>query len=411
MRLTGKKKFIGDVGLNILASLIMTGVLQLVIYPFFGREMPGEAYGTLQLMMGIANMFGTVFGGSINNVRLVRQLEYDKAGVTGDFNPLFLISLALNVTGTFAMISIVEPAYGLAGKLAVCLISLLVTFRIYYMVEYRIHLNFKRILLMNLVYVGGGLAGLWLSRRTGSWQISFITAEVAAFCFLMATTRLYKERYRFTGKLRGTAQLFAVLAVVALLNNAIVYLDRLLLYPLFGGNDVAVYTTASFFGKSLALVMAPVAGVLLSYYAKRERLSARLFGIQAVLVSAACAVFFFVSASGMGRWATGLLYPTLIDQALPYLALANLAAIIKVGSEMLLPSILKFCHMAWQIVIYGIHLALYLALGIAFAKNGGLLWFCHAALIANAIKYIMVVMIGAFVFRRQEKRLSHTNAI
>ena len=53
------------------------------------------------------------------------------------------------------------------------------------------------------------------------------------------------------------------------------YLDRLLLLPILGGSAVSVYTVASFAGKSLGVLMTPMAGVLLSYYAQKDYVMTR----------------------------------------------------------------------------------------------------------------------------------------
>ena len=63
---------------------------------------------------------------------------------------------------------------------------------------------------------------------------------------------------------------YIILIFTGLSTTLSTYLDRLIIYPLLGGDAVTVYTVASFFGKSLGIVMTPIAGVLLGYYAQRN---------------------------------------------------------------------------------------------------------------------------------------------
>ena len=77
-----------DFGLNLFASLIATGVAQLMLYPLLLRYMSSERYGAMLTVMGIANTIAVSCGGSLNNTRLLLQSDYEKENLTGDFSPV-----------------------------------------------------------------------------------------------------------------------------------------------------------------------------------------------------------------------------------------------------------------------------------------------------------------------------------
>ena len=127
-----------------------------------------------------------------------------------------------------------------------------------------------------------------------------------------------------------TFQKTCVLFVTTFIANLIQYLDRLLLLPILGGEAVSVYTVASFFGKSLGVLVTPLASVLLSYYAQKDfgMTTRRYWKINLSMIAFSTAFFLFCVA--VGPFGTGIFYPTLIDAARPYILLANLAAVINV---------------------------------------------------------------------------------
>ena len=65
--------FLQDVSLNIFASFMMTGILQIVVYPFLGSHMSADSYGLFLTLIGIVNIISVTLGNSLNNVRLLRD--------------------------------------------------------------------------------------------------------------------------------------------------------------------------------------------------------------------------------------------------------------------------------------------------------------------------------------------------
>ena len=93
--------FLQDVSLNIFASFMMTGILQIVVYPFLGSHMSADSYGLFLTLIGIVNIISVTLGNSLNNVRLLRDTTYKENKTTGDFN---LINL-----GAVILITIITP--------------------------------------------------------------------------------------------------------------------------------------------------------------------------------------------------------------------------------------------------------------------------------------------------------------
>lgn len=397
-KLKSKKGFFGDLVLNLLASLVTTGIAQLLLYPLLARMVSDEEYGVILTVMGVANTVAAAVGNSLNNVRLMLRNEYDARHEKGDFLPLLtlLTALGLLVMGAYLLLA-QHIAVG-AGLLllAFCLFS---AFRTYGVVIYRLLLDYKGNLICSAVVGLGNAVGIllvWLFGLRGLWPLAFLLGEAAGMVLLLRRTAIFREPFRKTPLFPVTARKETVLLLTTLTASLLTYLDRLLLLPLLGGTAVSVFTVASFFGKSLGILMTPMASVLLSYYAQRgfEMTRGRFWATNG-LVLLLSAGFFLVCAL-LGDWGTGLIYPTLIEQARPYLLLANLAAILNVAGNMTQPAVLKFAPTYWQLVVEGVYCAVYIGCGAAAARADGLRGFALAVLLAALVRLLMLYGVGHF---------------
>ena len=254
-----KQRIFADFGLNIIASGILNFVLQLVIYPFFaGHNSTGE-YGTIVTIMGIANILIATLGNSLNNTRLIQNRKYTEGNHTGDFNLLAVTSAFASLLITYCINFIF--ALDLRTSLALILYTFFGVLRAYYIVVYRLVLDFKRLLYCNLVICGGYFVGLLLAYHAKCWPIAFAFGEITGCIYLFLTTSIIKENYKRTPLLKATISKYFILIGTTLIGNLILYMDRLIIYPVLGADSVAIYTTASVFGKSFGVVMIPIAGV------------------------------------------------------------------------------------------------------------------------------------------------------
>ena len=390
-----------DFTLNLFASIISTGTIQLVLYPVIAAHISAASYGILLTLMGLANTVAAAVGGSLNNTRLLLNCEYEKKKLCGDFNLiLFIAIIIVTIACPFFVVNFDEAN--------IILIFLLIAFtdlsiiRSYISVAYRIKLNFKRILCSNIIVAIGSLIGLvifLISKQSALWVFPFLLGELCGDIYIGLTTDILREDYRATKMFAKTINKEFILLITTLSANLLTYLDRLLLLPLLGGEAVTTYTVASVFGKSLGIVMTPLAGVLLSYYAQKNYvMNRRKFWKQNITVLVLALGMVVISAVLAGPL-TGVLYPSAIEAAMPYLLIANITAIINVIGNMTQPVVLKYAPTIWQLVIQCIYCCEYLILGILFTNANGLLGFAIAALIAAASKTILLYFIGHIYLR------------
>jgi O-antigen/teichoic acid export membrane protein len=382
-----------------LGSGIVTLVLQLIAYPFLAKYLGSVEYGTILTEMGIANILVVTLGGGLNNTRLIQHETYIKQGITADYA---IMAVSSSIFGGAAIALTMPFVFGLQGANLAFLVGYVVlgVLNGYYSVGLRLKLDFKGLLFVNTLLALGYLAGVGLLYITGFWAFVFFAGEVAASIYYFTKQEIVREPLARSKLFKESFSKWMLLIGSAVISNVVIYLDRLIIYPVMGANDVAIYTVATFFGKALGLVAAPIAGVLLSYFAQADFvMNLRRFNGLALLSIAACGAFTLVSVL-VSPAVSGFFYPTIIASAKPYLFIANLAAIVFVSASFIRPAVLKYAPTVWQPVIQGIYGVTYFVCGYIALQRGGMMAFCYAILGANALNLIILYIAGVRAFTR-----------
>lgn len=394
------KKVSGDFIYNILASVIYLGVLQIVVYPIIADYFGGEINGLFLTLIAIINVICMTVGSMLNNARLIQNSKYVEKEVSGDFNILLLAAMTV---GALAILLVMNIGFTVDIATQVLVVAYLVLFiaNTYISVSYRLRLKFKMNLAANIVTGIGLLIGIFLMKYTKLWPVPFVISGILTSLFLLKTTDLLREPCRKTPLFKDTSMRYGILMVSGILSGLVMYLDKFIVYPSLGGTAVTTYHTASFFGKSLGMLMMPIAGILLSYYARTTFVMTRkrFWRINVVVLSAS--IVFFLISLWLSPWFTGLLYPKFIGSAMPYIVLANLAAIIGVAALMTDPVVLKFAPTYWQIILYLTYTVVYIGLSIILIIRYNLLGLCIASICANSLKLLSLYFLGNHYLKKR----------
>lgn len=391
------KNVIKDFSLNILASFAITAVTQIIVYPWLAREFDAVLYGVILTIMGVGNTVVSSVGGSINNTRLLMVSEYEENKTIGDFLPVLYALDLISLILYFAYIMVTDRSINYVTLVLLMLYIVLGNARGYGMVAYRLELNYVKNLLCSIAVSLGNIAGVFLivaGCQNYLWPLIFVLGEAFGTIVLITGTDIFKEPLKKTPLFGQTLGKVTILLITTLIANLLIYLDRILLLPILGGESVSVYTTASFFGKCLGLLLTPMAGVLLSYFAQGDYAMTKKKFRRINLSVAVFAGGFFLISVLLSDPVTGLLYPSLIASARPFLLIANITMIVAAVGNMTQPAVLKYAPTGFQILIQTIYCLVYIGGGYLGAMNSGLIGFASAALIAALIRLLMLYGIG-----------------
>ena len=387
------KKVILDFIYNFLASMIMTVITQLITYPYLAKIFSADEYGQMLITISIVNIITAMFGNTLNNLRLIRQNKYENEKIVGDYN--FLLTF-VTVLAFVLMIGICRFyfKYSTIYTLLISIITILGVIRNYAVVAYRIIINFRKIMLSNLCIGIGYVIGIVTTKFCLNWTIPFLFGEVFGCIYVLFTTDILREPLRKTCLFQSSISKYCILIGTSFMANTINYLDRLLIYPVLGGEMVSTYTVAAFFGKCLGILVSPLSGVLLSYYSKKNfKITQKLFWIINIC-GIICAFMFYIVSYFLSDYVTAFLYPTLYENARPYIRIANLAAVIGILANLSNPIILKFADTKWQMVLQIVYGIVYFGLSAFSLGKFGLYGFCYAVIAANLVRLVLIYIVG-----------------
>ena len=381
--------------LRILAAFLNTGVRQFVVLPILAATFSSDKYGTILTINAVASIIEVCLGNTLNNVRLIMQNKYEAEGKQGDFNILLAISLIISTVATIAVI-VVFKDFSFVDCVLIWLVIVIGTINAYYLVYYVMELRFNQLLIHSGIVAAGAIIGALITRATQIWPFAFLLGNAFGLVYIFKTNPLIREPYKWTSLRNEAIRRWIILIATALLSNALIYLDRLLLYPVLGGAAVANYTTASFFGKCVAALMPSIANVLLGYYVQKDFVMTKKKYIFINAGSIGICMMAFLISIPVAPLLNRLIYPSLYESSLPYVNLANLATIIGAAATLAQSMILRYCKTSILLIIQFVYGVIYLGGGLAIISSAGLIGFCYVALFANLAKVFIMIVTGYF---------------
>ncbi len=389
--------------LNFLSFALPTVVLQFVVQPLIAAKLGGDLNGQYLTLMSLNFFLIGISATVLNTVRMLQNEKYEKNNVVGDFNIIFLFYALL-------LILIMPLGYLLYVKdtniidiLLYVLIGILYLYHDYIFAQYRLRMQFNKILINNGILIVGYAIGTFLFMFVlPKWQFVFICAYVLTGIYDFANTTFIREPLKKTEFFSETVKKVGSLMVANSLNSSIAYFDKLLLFPLLGGIAVSVYNTASLVGKMLYLVSFPLNSLLLSYLVKIKRF--RLASVKKYIFRTVVVLILgYIVCVLVGYPLTDLLYPLWASEShifIPITVASNLFLLI---SELINTVLLRYYKISFQMIIQSVNLVMYLGVSLVAMYFWGLLGFSIGVSIVALIKTVVMLIIIIRLDKKQEQ--------
>lgn len=387
-----KIRILNDMLLNIIAASMPIVVLQILVFPNVANHLSESNYGLLIAIYSLINIIPGTIGTTLNNIRLLHSNKYSENKYVGDFIILVFIGSLVNTIAISIGTIIIEGRFNIVNSLIVIVISILALLHDYLMVEFRIKLNYKLILIDRLIVSFGYIIGMIVFIYTNNWYIIFLIAHFFGFIFVAVKTSLLREdriRTPLFSFILKDSFLFLVGAFLLRLTS---YADKLLLYPILGGTSVAIYYSATILSKMVSLAITPINSVALSYLSKLNEKPKKIFWKVFILGVLVCFIGYFFSIL-LSETILKILYPMFVDEAIKYIYITSASTVLHVLGSIIQPFVLKFCSMKFQIVINSVDVLMYTGLSLLLLNFYGLIGFCIGVMISKIIKVIMLLLV------------------
>lgn len=379
---------------NTVAYALPVFLQQFVVYPLMASKLGVEANGQFLALIALNYFVIGITVSVLSSVRLLRHTEYADIQEKGDFNLLLLVFAVINA------VTVIGGTIYYGGRsvspleiLLSVVVVLLFVYQNYIVVQYRVELRFKNILINNLLLCIGYLLGLGVMYFIfPHWQMVFIVPYAITAVYDYTHTDYIREPIRTTPLFRGTLKKYFVLLSSSLLASMVTYGDRLLLYPLMDGATVSIFTTAQLVGKILQMVATPVSGFLLAHMANQKKFQFQIKWYYLMAFAGVC-IICYLGMLVISRPLIGFLYADWAEQSMQYVPLTVVNGVLHMVVVMLNVFVLRFCNTKWQLVESVVYLAVYMVAGFTLLQFFGLWGFCLGIILASCME-LMVVLIA-----------------
>ena len=263
-KIINKYKFLfSDMILNMVGFGIYVVSQKIILLPIIAKQVNDNIYTSLTLFMSILNIFCNVTGGELGNVRLIKNNDYKDKKVIGDFSRILLVlSLLIIVIGSPILIFL---KYEYKYILFFILTILMANIRLYATNFYRLEKKFLKVIIQNLIYLIGIILGLFLFNYIHEIYIVLFIPELISIIYALFNCDLIKMGLNKTTEIKSTIKKYIGLGTISLLNNIMNYCDSILIYPILGAQQVAVYYAVNSVSNITSLLTNPMSSVILSW--------------------------------------------------------------------------------------------------------------------------------------------------
>src|SRR5690625_3190737 len=338
-----------DVALNIIAVMLPIAVLQFISLPYIGNLIGAESYGEIVFLISVFTLISFPFGNVLNNVRLLANEKYEEKEITGDFNFLILCSIIIGSI-TFLIYSTQNNFIDIIDTFLIIIIIILTITKEYFIVSFRLILNFKNIVLNNVFLAIGYLVGTFVFTLVNYWEFIYIIGLIFSNIFIYRRSKLVKEGFKKTVFFKDTLKDSFYLYSAGLVKNLVTHADKLLLFPLLGPHNVAVYYSSSIIGKMISMFVNPANTVVLSYLVKtRKKVRMAYYLIIAFILG----FIFYLLILLIGPLFLKVLYNSWYLESVKLYKYTAATSIISVIAGLFQPFNMRFNNLKWQLYING----------------------------------------------------------
>lgn len=392
--------FFLDTVLSFTAFALPVFTIFFIIQPnmarFFNNQFSDGAsrYGLALTLVAVAQFLDSSLIGSLSSIRLLRSLDDN---TTNDARKSLASMLVFIIIIMSVGLLLFELYYGVLtwnNYIFTLVVMILISLFDYYIVEFRVKLNYREIVVANTILVFGYLVGFYIFTLCSLWQIIYILAYSIGSIYILFRTRIIQNINRLERPDRAIVKQYLKLAGANIMTYIVSYGDRIVLFPLFGPTVVSIYSSAAVASKAISLITKPLNSVVLSYLSRiRELRMTRkklctLCIVGMGLMSITVAIFIPIS-NILSRY----LYPQWSNQSYIYIPIIVVQVGFLAFGEILNNIVLRLSNTDFQIMISIVRLILYIFGGIIASRMFGLFGYCVTSLVAEASRFIIVIYI------------------
>lgn len=386
------KKAIKDIILNIFSTALPLVALQFIALPYAAKVLDGDRYGLAVTIISFISIVPISVGSALNNIKLLTNNSYEEMETGDDYKILLFSGAVLNAISTILFLYYFFNVHSIIDIILTLVMSCLTLCKEFLIVYFLVNVDYKKVFINNIFLTLGYFIGLLFFKFCLYWQVIYVFGLAFSLIHIFSQIKIEHIKHHVTPLFFRAAKETAILMICFILSKTTIYADKLLLYPLLGGESVSIYYISSLMGKTISLGIGPVQGVFLTNLAKKKQETRNMFKNTFLLSVLFGAAAYFITLF-LCKPVLRLLYPGSYLQAMELAPITTSTAIISSIATLLNSFLLKYCNLKWQLGVSSLGVALYIAFAFWFFKLGGIHFYCYGILLATILKLVMIILV------------------
>lgn len=375
-----------------ISSILPLIIIQAIVMPLISKEIGASFYGDLITSITMINIVSVNIGSGLHSSRLLNKTKKDQSvGII--FNNILIKWLIINTVIILFLTVIYLKIYDFSMIIVILFYSLSSLIINYIIVEFRLKLNYKKILIHNIVMSLSTLICFFILRliyNFTDFMLAFLVGNVMTIFYDLIALR-YKLRFQFKkdyDKDINKSTNFYIFSTFLISTG--IYFDKIIIFPIIGSENVSYLYVATLLGKSILTVIGSFLGLLLSYIINIDLISqkqVKFFIIFSMIIS----IFTFFSILIFNDIFVSFLYFDYIEIIKKYTLIIAFSYSILVFINILFVLFLKIYESILVLQLNFIYFVFYIICGIIFTYIYGLEGFIWSTIIVNSTKLLYII--------------------
>lgn len=376
-KILNKYSFIfSDMFLNMIGFGIYILSQKIILLPILAKQINDSTYASLTLFISILNIFCNVTGGELGNVRLIRNNDYKKNNVIGDFSRILLvISLVITIV---AFPIFIYLKYSIKSIIFFILTILMANIRLYATCFYRLKKEYLKVIYQNLLYLFGIVISIIVFDYTKETSIVLLIPEAICLIYALANSDLIKMGLSKTTEMMNTVKKFMGLGTISLLVNMMNYFDSFLIYPILGSEQVAIYYAVNSVSNITALLTNPMSNVILSWISNtKEEMKSKIIKI-ALIINVPLIITVTIITIPLTYFSMYILYNQYLDKIIWLIILISISTAFGTAGTFTKTILLKFTKTSNLVGVYFMYFIILFTMGTILSRMYLLIRICFS---------------------------------
>ncbi len=387
------KPYILDLFLNTIGFAIYIASQHLILLPILDKIADETIYSSVVLYISILNLICSTTGGTLGNVRLIKNSDYEEKHTLGDFTRILLVSSIIIAVIGFPITVYITKSF--IESIFLILTILISNVRLYSTCYYRLENKYNKVIIQNSIYFGGVILTLSIFYFLKKTYLLLFIPELLCFIYSLKSCDLLKMKLTKTVEMISTVKDFIKIGVVSFFANLTSYFDRFVIYPMFGATSLAVYFAVNSMSNLFNLVTTPISTVILSWVSnvKGENTKNKILKLT-ILANVPIVLFVTIVAIPVTYIALAILYNQYLsaDNITILIITTSMVTAIGVAVSLVKSVLLKFCSANKLVIAYFIYFIVLIIASYFLSRKIDLIGFTIANIISKTVLLLCFIV-------------------